>query len=270
VNRHIHTVNLTTEREVVSARQRGRTIAGALGFDHHDQIRIATAVSEIARNAFRYAKDGTVCFSVDPQVRSFRVTVTDHGAGIPHLDVVMEGSYRSTTGMGMGILGTKRLMDEFSIDSTRLGTAVEFGKSLPGHTALDEDVLQAVIADVARQHPATPIDELQTQNRELLRTLNELRERKEELIHLNSELQNTNRGVVALYAELDEQADYLRRASELKSSFLSNMSHEFRTPLNSMLALTRMLLERLDGELTSEQDQQIRFIQRSAKGSRPA
>ena len=265
MTRHIHTVNLTTEREVVSARQRGRTIAGALGFDHHDQIRIATAVSEIARNAFRYAKDGAVCFSVDPQARSFRVTVTDHGAGIPHLDVVMEGSYRSTTGMGMGILGTKRLMDEFSIDSTRLGTAVEFGKFLPGHSALDEDVLQTVIADVARQHPATPIDELQTQNRELLRTLNELRERKEELTHINSELQNTNRGVVALYAELDEQADYLRRASELKSSFLSNMSHEFRTPLNSMLALTRMLLERLDGELTSEQDQQIRFIQRSAK-----
>ncbi|WP_348269180.1 ATP-binding protein [Edaphobacter paludis] len=266
MNRHIHSVNLTTEREVVSARQQGRTIASALGFDHHDQIRIATAVSEIARNAFRYAKDGTVVFSVDPQVRLFRVTVTDHGAGIPHLDVVMEGSYRSTTGMGMGILGTKRLMDEFSIDTTRLGTAVEFGKFLPVHsTALGEDDLQRLIAEVARQHPAAPIDELQTQNRELLRTLNELRERKEELDHINAELQDTNRGVVALYAELDERADYLRRASELKSSFLSNMSHEFRTPLNSMLALTRMLLERLDGELTSEQDQQIRFIQRSAK-----
>ena len=92
-----------------------------------------------------------------------------------------------------------------------------------------------------------------------------LRERKEELVHINAELQDTNRGVVALYAELDERADYLRRASELKSSFLSNMSHEFRTPLNSMLALTRMLLDRIDGELTSEQDQQIRFIQRSAK-----
>ncbi len=266
MNRHIHSLNLTTEREVVSARQRGRTIAGALGFDHHDQIRIATAVSEIARNAFRYAKDGTVAFSVDPEARLLRVTVTDHGAGIPHLDVVMEGSYRSTTGMGMGILGTKRLMDEFSIDSTRLGTAVEFGKVLPQHSAsVDQEGLNKLVADIARQHPATPIDELQTQNRELLRTLNELRERKEELDRINSELQDTNRGVVALYAELDERADYLRRASELKSSFLSNMSHEFRTPLNSMLALTRMLLERLDGGLTSEQDQQIRFIQRSAK-----
>lgn len=264
--RQLHRLALKDERDVVSARQRARTICGALGFDHHDQIRIATAVSEIARNAFRYARDGAVSFSVDPEKRILSVSVTDHGTGIPHLDLVLRGSYRSTTGMGMGILGTKRLMDEFSIESTPLGTSVEFGKNLPSNSrALDETGLQRIAAELARVHPATPIDELQMQNRELLRTLNDLRERKEELVRLNSELQDTNRGVVALYAELDERADYLRRASELKSSFLSNMSHEFRTPLNSMLALTRMLLDRMDGELTSEQDQQIRFIQRAAK-----
>jgi len=196
----------------------------------------------------------------------FLIAVTDQGGGIPHLDTVMSGSYRSVTGMGMGILGTKRLMDEFAIETNRTGTSVRFGKALPRlATIVDDARLKKVVAELAREHPATPIDELQVQNRELLKTLNELNERKEELLHINEELQDTNRGVVALYAELDERADYLRRASELKSSFLSNMSHEFRTPLNSMLALTRMLLDRMDGELTSEQDQQIRFIQRSAK-----
>jgi signal transduction histidine kinase/DNA-binding response OmpR family regulator len=256
---------LANERDVVSARQRARLIAETLGFEHHDQIRIATAVSEIARNAFRYARGGAVSFRLDLSKRLFIVAVTDQGGGIPHLDQVLDGTYRSKTGMGMGLVGTKRLMDEFSIETTKLGTTVEFGKLLPhpGHT-FNEATLQRVIAELKRQHPATPIDELQTQNRELLGTLNELRERKEELIQLNSELQDTNRGVVALYAELDERADYLRRASELKSSFLSNMSHEFRTPLNSMLALTRMLLDRMDGDLSSEQDQQIRFIQKSA------
>ncbi|MEG9436311.1 response regulator [Edaphobacter sp. HDX4] len=262
----LHSMSLADERGVVNARQRARTIAGALGFDHHDQIRLATAVSEIARNAFRYARDGAVSFSVDPETRIFWIAVTDHGSGIPHLDVVMAGSYRSTTGMGMGLLGTKRLMDEFSIESTKLGTSVEFGKQLPAHSpALMDSGRQDIIAEISRQHPATPIDELQTQNRELLRTLDELRERKEELVRINSELQDTNRGVVALYAELDERADYLRRASELKTNFLSNMSHEFRTPLNSMLALTQMLLDRMDGELTEEQEQQVQFIRRSAK-----
>ena len=265
MNQIIHSLMLANERDVVSARQRARSIAGSLGFDHHDQIRIATAVSEIARNSFRYARGGAVSFGLDAENSLLRVVVTDHGEGIPHLDAVLGGSYRSTTGMGMGILGTKRLMDDFSIETTSQGTTVQFGKLLPhlGH-AIDHTTLQRVSSELSRQHPATPMDELQTQNRELLKTLNELRERKEELVEINNELQDTNRGVVALYAELDERADYLRRASDLKSSFLSNMSHEFRTPLNSMLALTRMLLDRMDGELSSEQDQQIRFIQKSA------
>ena len=78
-------------------------------------------------------------------------------------------------------------------------------------------------------------------------------------------MEDTNRGVVALYAELDEKADYLRRASEMKSQFLSNMSHEFRTPLNSILSLARILLERMDGELSCEQEKQVAFIRKAAE-----
>ena len=85
------------------------------------------------------------------------------------------------------------------------------------------------------------------------------------MLELNQELEDTNRGVVALYAELDERADHLRRADELKSKFLSNMSHEFRTPLNSILALSRLLLARTDGELTPEQEQQVQFIRKAAE-----
>ena len=74
---------------------------------------------------------------------------------------------------------------------------------------------------------------------------------------LNRELEDTNRGVVALYAELDEKADYLRRASELKSRFLSNMSHEFRTPLNTIIAFSRLLLDGSDGPINEEQRRQV-------------
>ena len=82
---------------------------------------------------------------------------------------------------------------------------------------------------------------------------------------MNRELEDTNRGVVALYAELDEKADHLRRADELKSKFLSNMSHEFRSPLNSILALTGLLRDRSDGDLTSEQEQQVGYHPRAAQ-----
>jgi CheY-like chemotaxis protein len=70
---------------------------------------------------------------------------------------------------------------------------------------------------------------------------------------------------VALYAELNEKADFLQHASELKTRFLSNMSHEFRTPLNSIMALSQILLDRLDGDLSPEQDRQVRYICNSAK-----
>jgi signal transduction histidine kinase len=82
---------------------------------------------------------------------------------------------------------------------------------------------------------------------------------------LTQELTETNQGVVALYAELDDRAADLRDASELKSRFLSYMSHEFRTPLGSIRSLTRILLDGLDGPLTDEQEKQIRFIQGSAE-----
>ena len=85
-----------------------------------------------------------------------------------------------------------------------------------------------------------------------------------ELEALREELETTNRGVVALYAELDDQAEQLRHASELKSRFLSYISHEFRTPLGAIKSLSGILLSELDGPLTQEQQKQVGFVRTSA------
>lgn len=82
---------------------------------------------------------------------------------------------------------------------------------------------------------------------------------------LQAELDETNRGVLALYAELDTQAQQLRQATELKSRFLAYMSHEFRTPISSIRSLTRLLLDRVDGPLTDEQEKQISFIRTTSE-----
>jgi signal transduction histidine kinase len=87
---------------------------------------------------------------------------------------------------------------------------------------------------------------------------------RHEAENLRAELEETNRGVLALYAELDVQADQLREATELKSRFLAYMSHEFRTPINSIRSITRLLLDRVDGPLTEEQEKQVAFIQQNA------
>jgi signal transduction histidine kinase len=86
-----------------------------------------------------------------------------------------------------------------------------------------------------------------------------------ELLGLQAELTETNKGVVALYAELDQNALQLREAADLKSRFLSYMSHEFRTPLASITSVTDILLVRLDGPLTTEQERQLRFVQGSVR-----
>jgi signal transduction histidine kinase len=86
----------------------------------------------------------------------------------------------------------------------------------------------------------------------------------EEIAGMSVELAETNNGVVALYAELDDRAEQLRQASDLKSRFLSYMSHEFRTPLGSIASLARILLDRMDGPLNAEQEKQVRFMRDSA------
>lgn len=91
----------------------------------------------------------------------------------------------------------------------------------------------------------------------------ELQQLRLEADALRAELDETNQGVLALYAELDQQAEQLREVSELKSRFLSYMSHEFRTPLGSILSMTRLLEDGMDGPLTAEQRRQVRFISAS-------
>ncbi len=159
-------------------------------------------------------------------------------------------------------------MDHFEIDTAPgKGTVVELEQHLPKRAGrvTQAKTVPDVAAALKQDTSADPLAALRDQNRELLQSLEEIRRRDEESKQLNQELGDTNRGVVALYAELDERAEQLRKASELKSRFLSHMSHEFRTPLNSVLALSRLLLDRIDGELTAEQERQIGYIRRSAE-----
>src|SRR4051794_11456158 len=99
------TVRGARDEDVVAARQRARQIADALGFDSQDQTRIATVVSEMARNVARYAGSGSVEFALDDAAGALGIVVADSGPGIPHLDAVLAGQYRSNTGMGLGIVG---------------------------------------------------------------------------------------------------------------------------------------------------------------------
>ncbi len=264
------------ELDVVTARKQARELARLLGFGRQDQIRIATATSEITRNAVQYGGGGVVEFFYDAEAERplFTVRVSDRGPGIMRPEAIFEGHYQSETGMGRGLIGTRRLMDRFSLESTAgKGTTVTFGKFLPaGADEPDVQQIARLSEQLAQGSSQNSIEEINRSSQELLDALStirsqelELERRQTELERLNQELEETNRGVVALYAELDDRAAALRRADEVKSRFLSHMSHEFRTPLNSILALTRLLIRRVDGDLTAEQEKQVTLVRRSAQ-----
>jgi signal transduction histidine kinase/ActR/RegA family two-component response regulator len=269
----ILSVEIRFEQDVVLARQRARQIASQLGFDQQEQTRIATAISEIARNALNYAGGGKAEFCLagrSPQV--FLMRISDSGPGIADLAAILEGRYQSPTGLGLGLISARRLMDEMQIQSVddalggaKQGTIVDLIKYLPKHISpLKPPQIRHIVDYLVRETPENPYAEIQQQNQELLHTLEELRLRQEELAQLNQELEYTNRGVLALYAELNDRAESFQKASELKSRFLSHLSHEFRTPLNGILGLSDLLLRHLDGDLGVEQEKQVRLMRQSA------
>ena len=271
MNARLLILALEAETDIVLVRKRARRLAELVGFEPQDQTRITTAVSEIARNALEYAGGGRVEFLLTGSAarQQFEIIVSDRGPGIAHLDAILDGSQRSVTGMGIGLIGARRLMDDFAIETAPGGgTTVRLAKILPKRApVVGQTELKRITQALAAEAPPDLMEEIRRQNQDMVIQLEELGTRQKELTLLNQELHDTNRGVVALYAELDERADHLRRADELKSRFLSNMSHEFRTPLNSILALSRLLLTRGDGELTAEQEKQVHFIRKAAESS---
>lgn len=112
-------VNINKEWDIVGARQLGREMAKELGFGTVDQARIATAISELARNIYLYAEKGQICFEViDKRERQgLCMTAVDTGPGISDISQVMEDGYTTSGGLGAGLPGVKRLMDEFDINS---------------------------------------------------------------------------------------------------------------------------------------------------------
>ena len=117
-------VEINVESDIVVARSAGRELAREIGFGSADQTRLATAISELTRNVIQYAGSG-VCTVIDEsanETAGIRVTVEDHGPGIPDVEQAMADGFSTGGGLGAGLPGTRRLVHEFHVESE------------PGHT----------------------------------------------------------------------------------------------------------------------------------------
>jgi anti-sigma regulatory factor (Ser/Thr protein kinase) len=110
-------VAIESEHDVVLVRGEAKRIAQGVGFDVTDSVKLATVVSELARNIVLYATSGRIELDVLPPPRAgLAIIATDNGPGIPNVDEVLSGKYRSRSGMGLGLVGSRRLVDELTVE----------------------------------------------------------------------------------------------------------------------------------------------------------
>ncbi|WP_306215112.1 sensor histidine kinase [Actinoplanes sp. RD1] len=260
------------EQDVFTVRQLGREVAREVGLEAQDQTRIATALSEVGRLVVADGRDAEVAFTTPP-------------GRVPTLQVEM--SYpalpEDAGRLAAQLTQVRRLVDTLEVTGNGTGTLVRMARRLPhGAPELTRSRMDEIRAHLAEHVPGTPLDELSVQNQQLIAALDEVRAQRDDLARLNAELEETNRGVmalyhqlsdeleetnrgvVALYAELDEKSVQLRAASEAKSRFLANVSHELRAPVTAIIGLGRLLTDGSSEPLTSEQSRQVELIRGSA------
>ncbi len=214
------TLSLRTLEDVVIARQRTRQIMELLQYKIADQTRMTTAVSEMARNACQYAKGGIIRYGIQlqPTVRFF-ITITDQGTGITHLPSILVGNFRSKTGIGLGIIGTRRLIKDFTIHSNpQQGTHIRLGLETPADFVATTQNLAYLADHLVRSRLKSVTDEVNQQNQELLQALNLLTVSRDELTERvkkrTAELDTLNK---ALHLEIERRKEIeqsLRAVSE--------------------------------------------------------
>jgi signal transduction histidine kinase len=261
------TMALQSEGDVFVARQLGRDCAAGLGLDRLDALRVATAISELGREVV--AGGGGV----------LNLTLDDTGSLAVSLTAEVAAEHWHD-----GLASAARLVDAVAPATDTSVVGVTLTKRIP-----DTSLTTSAMQDELRRHlraqtPVSLAEELREQNRDLITALEEVRAQKAQLEVVNRELEETNRGVlalytelsaeldrtnqgvVALYAEIDDKNSQLREVSEAKSRFLRSISHELRTPVNSVLGLTGLLLDpgQVD-PLSAEHTEQVEFIRASAR-----
>ncbi|MEV7229045.1 sensor histidine kinase [Polymorphospora sp. NPDC051019] len=269
----ILSMTLRVEQDIFVVRQRGREVADAVGFEHQDQIRIATALSEVGRLLLSCGSPADVAFFA--QTGDLRPVL--------RIEVRSAATVRVGDLPGGHLAAVGRLVDTLEMDDDETTAVVRMSRRFPTTAPPPTpERIAELRAELEGSLPGTPLDELAVQNEQLLAALEQVRTHRDHLARLNEELEETNRGVmalygqlseeleetnrgvVALYAELDEKSSQLRAASEAKSRFLANVSHELRAPVTAIIGLGRLMADPASDPLTPQQATHVELIRSSA------
>jgi len=256
-------IYVRSESDIVRVRERVRHIAREMNFDPTTQIKITTAVSELTRNIFEYAKQGAISLAVaerGARDTGLMITSRDDGPGIEpdSLQSILRGNYRSESGLGVGLTGTRRLMDEFDITTAPgEGTRIRVVKWLPPQRASEvRSRIGELQAGFGADTNESAVEELQQQNKDLISVLAELEEKREQLERLNEELQKSNAG-------LNEANTKLREVAQMKEEFLALTTHDLRSPLTVISGVINFFTSGRLGALSPEQSKMVAMMERN-------
>ncbi|KAF1048766.1 ATP-binding protein [Xylophilus sp.] len=243
MKRHPLVTARITGAGLINVRDRTRQLAGSFQLDQLQATRLITAVSEIARNAVEYAGGGTATFFFEEPARRegpqyLVVQIADKGPGIADVEAVLAGGPARRGRAPVGLAGARRLVDGFLVESAAgQNTTVTLKTVIPRIAGrFDPARLPQLVEELVRQRPASALEELERQNREMLSTLEELRLRQLEL----------------------------ERADERKNHFLAVLAHELRTPLGT-LQLMLEIIARNPNLSADELDQRRRLMARQTE-----
>jgi signal transduction histidine kinase len=257
-------VYVRREGDIVKVRERVRRLTREMGFDSTTQIKVTTAVSEVTRNIYEYAKSGAISLGLAERGADFglQVTARDDGPGIDEatLRSIMRGAYQSSSGLGVGLSGTRKLMDEFDIQ-TKIGegTRVTLVKWMPRGLADDvKNRVEELRAHLGEDVEDSVVEELQQQNRDFVKILSELEDKRTQLEELNQQLNETNQ-------ELNEANSKLRELAEMKEEFLALTTHDLRSPLTVISGVISFFTSGRLGELSPEQKNMVTMMERNTQ-----
>ncbi len=226
---YIKEIQINHESDSGIIRRRVSTLAELCQLSKQDTSKFTTAISELVRNVIKYGNSGEITFYITEEAPQELVAIVqDHGPGIENLSEILSGNYKSSSGLGLGLRGAKRLCDSFEIETGKEGTKVKIGIVLPVAIEIDPETLVEWLNKM-KAETNNYLDIVKENNQELTAAYKEIKQQQKALIKANENLRKKTEELAARNQEIQD--------------FANLVAHDLKAPLNNILILAAFVKE---------------------------